>query len=70
MTCEKLDGRLRLFEPNSGVYEVGADELKELLAAVTMSHTDMTHRLHPSLSIRGLAERTEIRIVPVHISKS
>jgi hypothetical protein len=30
----------------------------------------MTHRLHPSLSIRGLAERTEIRIVPVHISKS
>jgi hypothetical protein len=70
MTCERLGDRLRLFEPNRGVYEVGADQLKELLAAVAMSHTEMTHRQHPTLSIRGLAERTEIRIVPVHISKS
>ncbi|MGM9491530.1 YopT-type cysteine protease domain-containing protein [Ideonella sp. YS5] len=68
MTCERLDGRLRLFEPNSGVYDVGADQLSGLLAAVTMSHTDMTHRLHPDLSIHGLVERTEIRVIPVHIS--
>jgi hypothetical protein len=68
ITCERLDGRLRLFEPNSGVYEVGADQLKDLLAAVTMRHTDMTHREYPDLSIRGLVEHTRIRIFPVHIA--
>lgn len=74
IACEKLDdGRFRLFEPNHGAYEVAADKLNELLAAVLAKHLGLVKRQEDrwrkdGVPIASLIEKTELRIVPIHIA--